>query len=59
MEQIIVIKEFILLFQYQILDLTKLTLLYKTLKAAKLIMTDKVILNHTNTKLLVVNIYKK
>ena len=55
-EHVIEIEELILLFRYQTLDSPKLTLLYKILKAARLAMTDRVILNRTNTELLVANI---
>ena len=57
-KQVTEIKELILLFRYQTLDLPKLTLLHKTLKAAKLAMIDRVALNRTNTKLLAANTKK-
>ncbi len=53
------IEELISLFQHQILDLPKLTFLHKTLKAAKLTMTNRVVLNLTNTELLATNTQKK
>ena len=53
------IKELISLFQYQTLDLPKLTLLYKTFKAARLAMADRIVLNYTNTELLAANTQKK
>ena len=37
----------------------KLTFLYKTLKVARLAITDRIVLNHTNTELLAANIQKK
>ena len=58
-EQVTEIEEFISLIQHQTLDLLKLTLLQKTLKAARLVMVDKVVLNRTNTELLVANTRKK
>ena len=58
-EKIEEIEEFILLFCYQTLDFLKLTLLYKTLKAARLAMTDRVVLNCTNTELFAANTWKK
>ena len=51
-------EELILLFCYQTFNSPKLILLYKTLKAAKLIMADRVILNCTNTELFAANIQK-
>ena len=43
----------------QTLDSPKLTLLHKTLKAARLAMADRVVLNRTNTELLAANLRKK
>ena len=40
------------------LDSSKLTLLQKTLKAARLAMTDRIVLNRTNTELLAANTRK-
>ena len=57
--QVSEVKEFILLFRHQTLDSSKLTLLQKTLKAARLAMTDRIVLNRTNTELLAVNTRKK
>ena len=53
------IEELISLFHYQTLDSSKLTLLHKILKAARLAMADRVILNRTNTDLLAANTQKK
>ena len=39
--------------------LTRLTLLHKTLKAARLAMADRIVLNCTNTELLAANKQKK
>ena len=47
------------LFRYQTLDSPKFNLLHKTLKAARLAMADRVILNRTNTELLAANTQKK
>ncbi len=59
MEQVVELEELITLFWYQILDLPKLILLYKTLKAARLSMANRMLLNYTNTELLTVNTQKK
>ena len=53
------VKEPILLFRYQTYNFPKLTPLYKTLKVARFTMTNRVILNHTNMKLFIVNKQKK
>lgn len=53
------VKEHISLFHYQTLDSSKLTLLYKSLKAAKFAMTDHVVLNCTNMELFATKIRKK
>lgn len=37
------------------LDLPKITLQHKTFKAARLAMADKMIVNYTNTELLIAN----
>ena len=58
-KQITTIVELISLFWYQLLDLPKLTLLYKTFKAIRLAMANKMVLNYTNMELLAVNIWKK
>ncbi len=58
-EQVIEVEELVSLFRHQILDLPKLTPLYKTLKAARLRMVNKVILNYINIEFLVVDIRKK
>ena len=47
------VEELVSLFKNQTLDSPKLILLYKTLKAVRLAMADRIILNHTNTELLV------
>ena len=47
------------LFRNQTLNSPKLTIIYKTLKAARRAMADRVILNRTNTKLLTANMRKK
>ena len=52
-------EELISLFCYQNLDFPKLTLLFKTLKAARLAMADRVVLNRTNTELFAANTRKK
>lgn len=41
------------------LDLPQLTFLYKTFKAAKQAIVDKIVLNYTNIEFLVANIQKK
>ena len=58
-EQVTEIEELISLFRHQTLDLPKLTLLHKSLKAARLAMANRVILNRTNTDLLAANTRKK
>ena len=58
-EQVTEIEELISLFRHQTLDLPKLTLLYKTLKAARLAMADSVVLNCTNTEIFAANTRKK
>ena len=58
-EQVTKVEELISLFRHQTLDLLKLTFLHKTLKAARLAMADKVVLNRTNTELLAANTQKK
>lgn len=55
MKQVAEVEVLVLLFQHQILDYPKLTFLYKTLKAARLVIIDRVVLNPTNTKLLAAN----
>ena len=57
--QVSEVEEFILLFRHQTLDSSKLTLLQKTIKAARLAMTDRIVLNRTNTELLAANTRKK
>ena len=58
-KQITEVEDLVSLFRHQTLDLPKLTLLHKTLKAARLAMADKVVLNRTNTELLAANTRKK
>ena len=53
------VEELISLFRHQTLDSPKLTLLHKTLKAARLAMADRVVLNRTNTELFAANTRKK
>ena len=53
------VEELVSLFRDQTLDSPKLTLLHKTLKAARLAMADRVVLNRTNTELLAANLRKK
>ncbi len=53
------VTEVVSFFQDQTLDSLKLILLHKTLKAARLAMSDGVILNRTNTELLAANTQKK
>ncbi len=52
-------EELISLFRHQTLDSPKLTLLHKTLKAARLAMADRIVLNRTNTELLAANTRNK
>ena len=58
-EQVSEVEALVSLFRHQTLDSPKLTLLHKTLKAARLAIADQVILNHTNTELLAANTRKK
>ena len=58
-EQVKKVEELVSFFPDQILDSTKLTLLYKILKAARLAIVDRVVLNHTNMELLAINLQKK
>ena len=58
-EQVEEVDDLISLFCNQILDSSKLTLLHKTLKAAKFAMADRIVLNRTNTELLAANTRKK
>ncbi len=53
------VEELVSIFCDQTLDSLKLTLLHKTLQAARLAMTDRIVLNHTNIELLSVNLQKK
>lgn len=53
------IKELVSLFKNQTFDLLKLTIIYKTLKAARCTIVNRVILNYTNTELLTADIQKK
>ena len=53
------VEELVSLFRNQTLDSPKLTILHKTLKAARLAMADRVVLNRTNTELLLANTQKK
>ena len=52
-EQVAKVEKFVSLFQHQMLDLPKLTLLYKTLKAARLAMANRVLKFNTTVKVLV------
>ena len=54
-EQVSEVEELISLFRHQTLDFPKLTLLHKTLKAAKLAIADRIVLNCINTELLAAN----
>ena len=58
-EKVTEIEKLISLFPHQTLDSPKLNLLHKTLKAARLAIADRVILNRTNTDLLAANTQKK
>lgn len=58
-EQVLEVEELVSLFRHQTLDSSKLTLLHKTLKAARLAMADRVVLNRTSTELLAANTRKK
>ncbi len=58
-EQVSEVEELISLFCHQTLDSPKFTLLHKTLKAARLAMADRILLNYTNTELLAANTQKK
>ncbi len=58
-EQVSEVEELISLFRHQTLDFPKLTLLHKTLKAAKLAIADRIVLNCINTELLAANTWKK
>ena len=58
-EQVTEVQELISLFRHQTLDSPRPTLLHKTLKAAKLAMADRVVLDRTNTELLAANTRKK
>ena len=53
------VEELVSLFRNQTLDSPKLTIIHKTLKAARRAMADRVILNRTNTELLAANTRKK
>lgn len=57
-EQVTEIEELISLFRHKTLDSPELSLLHKTLKAARLAMADRVVLNRTNTELLAANTRK-
>ena len=58
-EKVKEVEELVSLFYDQTLDSPKLTLLHKTLKAVRLAMADRVVLNCTNTELLGANSQKK
>ena len=58
-EQVTEVEKLVSLFRHQTLNFLKFTLLHKTMKAARLAIADRVILNHTNTKPLAINIPKK
>ena len=53
------VEELASLFRNQILDSPKLTILHKTLKAARRATADRVVLNRTNTELFAANTRKK
>ena len=53
------VKKLMSLFRNKILDLTKLIIIYKTLKAVKYTIANKIILNYTNTELLAANMQNK
>ena len=53
------VEELMSLFKNQTFDSLKLTIIHKTLKAARRTMANRVILNLTNTELFVVNTRKK
>lgn len=52
------VEEFILLFCYQTFDFSKLILLYKTFKAARLAIANRDVLNYTNIELFAANTQK-
>ncbi len=52
-------EELVSLFRHQTLNFLELTLLHKTLKAARLAIANRVVLNLTNTELLAANKRKK
>ncbi len=54
-EQVLEVEEFISLFCHQTLNSPKLTMLHKTLKAARLAMADRIVMNCINTELLAAN----
>ncbi len=58
-DQVTEVEKLVSLFWDQTLDSLKLILLHKTLKAARLAIADRVILNCTNTELLAANTQKK
>ncbi len=58
-EQVTEVEELVLLFWHQTLDSPKLIPLHKTLKEARLAMSDGAILNRINTELLAANTQKK
>ena len=53
------VEELMSFFRNQTVELPKLTIIHKILKAARHIMADKVILNCTNMELLAANMQKK
>lgn len=53
------VEKLVSLFRNQTLDLPKLIIFHKILKAARYVMPNRVILNYTNIELLVANIQKK
>ncbi len=58
-KQVKEVEELVSLFRDHTLDFPKLIFLHKTLKAARLAMADRVVLNRTNTELLAANLRKK
>ncbi len=58
-KQVTEVEALVSLFQDQTFDLPKLIFLHQTLKAARLAMADRVLLNRSNTKLLAANTQKE
>lgn len=59
MEEVSEVEELISIVWNQTFDSSKLRILHKTLKAAKLVIADRVILSRTNTELYTANMQKK